>query len=46
MNSKVNLLKFDANIGLNRGVRKSTEIFWYLIKTIFFLSAIPYSYQF
>jgi len=40
--SKVNLGGFDSNIGLNRGAGKLKEISWYLIKVIFFLSAIPY----
>jgi putative colanic acid biosynthesis acetyltransferase WcaF len=46
MKSKVNLSEFDSNIGLNRGTRKSTEIIWYLVKIIFFLSAIPYPSRF
>jgi putative colanic acid biosynthesis acetyltransferase WcaF len=46
MESKVNLSSFDANIGLNRGVRKLTEMMWYLVKIIFFLSAIPYPSSF
>ncbi|MFV8372670.1 WcaF family extracellular polysaccharide biosynthesis acetyltransferase [Flavobacterium sp. LB2P74] len=46
MKSKVNLSKFDANIGLNREVQKSTEIIWYLVKIIFFLSSIPYPSSF
>lgn len=46
MKSKVNLSNFDANIGLNRKARKSTEIIWYLVKIIFFLSAIPYPSSF
>lgn len=46
MESKVNLSKFDSSIGLNRGVLKSTEIIWYVIKIIFFLSAIPYPSKF
>jgi putative colanic acid biosynthesis acetyltransferase WcaF len=46
MKSKVNLSKFDGNIGLVRGVRKSTEMLWYLVKIIFFLSAIPYPASF
>lgn len=44
--SKVQLGDFDATIGLRRGVRKSTEIIWYLVKIIFFLSAIPYPSSF
>jgi len=40
--SKVNLAGFDAAIGLDRGVGKLTEISWYFIKMIFFLSAFPW----
>lgn len=46
MDSKVKLSKFDATIGLNRGVRKPIEIIWYLVKMIFFLSSFPYSSNF
>lgn len=46
MESKVNLSQFNANIGLDRGVRKLTEMMWYLVKIIFFLSAIPYPSRF
>lgn len=42
LHSKVNLKAFDAKIGLSRGAGKPKEIFWYLIKRIFFLSSIPY----
>lgn len=44
--SKVCLHQFDASIGLYRGVGKLTEIIWYFVKTIFFLSAIPYPSSF
>jgi len=40
--SKVRLSQFNPSEGGNRGVRKITELTWYLIKVIFFLSAIPY----
>lgn len=40
--SRVQLKNFDASIGLDRGANKLTEISWYLIKVIFFLSALPY----
>lgn len=33
---------FDNSIGLNRGTSKIKEIFWYLTKVVFFLSAMPY----
>jgi putative colanic acid biosynthesis acetyltransferase WcaF len=46
MKSKVNLMNFDGNIGLKRGARKSTEIIWYIVKIIFFLSSIPYPSHF
>ena len=44
--SKVRLKEFDSSIGLNRDVRRSTEIIWYLVKIAFFLSAIPYPSKF
>jgi putative colanic acid biosynthesis acetyltransferase WcaF len=40
--SKVKLGKFDSSIGLERGAGKLKEISWYLVKVIFFLSALPY----
>jgi putative colanic acid biosynthesis acetyltransferase WcaF len=46
MESRVSLSNFDSKKGLNRGVSKSTEIIWYLVKIIFFLSAIPYPSSF
>lgn len=46
MTSKVKLSNFNPNTGLKRGARKSTEIIWYLIKIIFFLSAVPYPSKF
>ena len=44
--SKVNLDKFNPNIGLNRQANKLVEISWYLTKCIFFLSPIPYPTKF
>lgn len=44
--SKVRLSEFDSSIGLNRGVLKSTEMLWYLVKIIFFLSSFPFPSQF
>lgn len=41
--SKVELKNFNPNIGLNRGTGKIKEILWYLIKVLFFLTALPYS---
>lgn len=46
MESNVNLSKFDSSMGLNRGKPKLTEIIWYFIKIIFFLSAVPYPSKF
>lgn len=40
--TKVNLGAFDSSKGLDRGVGKWKEIFWYLIKMVFFLSAFPF----
>jgi len=40
--SKVRLNDFDPKIGLNRGASKFTEITWYLIKMLFFLTAFPF----
>lgn len=48
-NSKIlhtQLDQFDSSIGLNRGASKYKEIFWYIIKVFFFLSALPYPSQF
>ena len=42
LNSKVTLNDFDATVGLHRGANKLKETFWYLVKTVFFLSPIPY----
>ena len=44
--SKVDLSEFDNKIGLDRGASKGVEILWYLIKTFFFLTAIPYPSKF
>lgn len=40
--SKVRLRDFDPSIGLDRGAGKFKEVSWYLVKVIFFLSALPY----
>jgi putative colanic acid biosynthesis acetyltransferase WcaF len=40
--SKVNLRGFDSSIGLERGAGKLKEVSWYLVKVMFFLSALPY----
>ncbi len=42
MDSKVQLVKFDSKIGLDRGVSKTKEILWYFTKIIFFLSPLPF----
>jgi putative colanic acid biosynthesis acetyltransferase WcaF len=44
--SKVRLDLFESKIGLVRCVSKSKEIIWYLIKVLFFLSAVPYPSKF
>lgn len=46
MQTRVNLNSFDSSIGLNRGVSKPKEVFWYLTKILFFLSALPYPSSF
>ena len=43
---QVRLDLFDAKIGLERGVSRAKEIIWYIIKIIFFMSAIPYPSKF
>jgi putative colanic acid biosynthesis acetyltransferase WcaF len=43
---KVTLDKFDSSIGLKRGVSRYKEMFWYIIKIFFFLSAFPYPSKF
>lgn len=40
--SKVNLGGFNSAIGLERGAGKIKEMTWYLVKVVFFLSALPY----
>jgi putative colanic acid biosynthesis acetyltransferase WcaF len=44
--SEVRLQNFDSKIGLNRGASRLKEGVWYLIKTLFFLSALPYPSRF
>jgi putative colanic acid biosynthesis acetyltransferase WcaF len=40
--TNVRLDKFKANTNFDRGAGKFKEMLWYLIKIIFFLSALPY----
>src|SRR5665213_1296234 len=40
--SRVHLNDFDPSIGLDRGASKAKEALWYMIKMLFFLSAIPF----
>ncbi len=40
--SRVALRDFNPSIGLDRGAGKAKEILWYLVKMLFFLSAMPY----
>lgn len=40
--SRVEHYNFDSSYGLNRGASKFKELFWYMIKVFFFLSAMPY----
>ena len=40
--SGVRLAAFDAAVGLDRGAGKLKEILWYLVKVVFFLSALPW----
>lgn len=42
MFSKVKLKNFDASKGLDRGASRIKELFWYMTKVVFFLSALPY----
>jgi putative colanic acid biosynthesis acetyltransferase WcaF len=44
--TKVRLDLFDPKIGLDRGVSMPKEMIWYLIKSLFFLSSIPYPSKF
>lgn len=46
MISKVKLQEFDPNEGLDRSSSKIREAVWYLIKVIFFLSALPFPSKF
>lgn len=39
---KIDLSKFNSRAGLDRGRSRFVEICWYIIKIIFFLSAIPW----
>jgi len=40
--SKVQLQKFNASVGLDRGASRLKEVLWYLAKMLFFLSAFPF----
>lgn len=40
------LKDFDSKVGLDRGASRFKEIFWYLTKVAFFLSALPYPSSF
>ena len=40
--TRVTLDKFDGSVGLDRGRSKLTEVIWYFVKMIFFLSAFPW----
>ncbi|KKM87204.1 hypothetical protein LCGC14_1271270 [marine sediment metagenome] len=40
--SNVSLGKFDPNLGLDRGAGRLKEILWYVMKVLFFLTALPY----
>lgn len=44
--SRVQLGSFDANKNFSRGASKPKEAVWYIIKVIFFLSALPFPYRF
>ena len=46
MSSRVKLQDFDASKGLDRGASRIKELFWYLTKVLFFLSAMPYPSRF
>lgn len=40
--SRVRLDLFDSSSGLDRGASKAKEGIWYIVKLVFFLSALPY----
>jgi len=44
--SRVSLKDFDPKNGLNRGAGRIKEILWYIIKVLFFLTALPYPSSF
>lgn len=46
MNPKVRLDLFNTKVGLDRGATKTKELFWYLTKVCFFLSAVPFPSRF
>ncbi|SDL31877.1 putative colanic acid biosynthesis acetyltransferase WcaF [Catalinimonas alkaloidigena] len=43
--SQVKLKEFNPSVGLDRGVAKWKEGFWYVVKIVFFLSALPYPHH-
>ncbi len=44
--SRVRLKDFDATLNLDRGAPRWKETAWYLIKVLFFISALPYPNHF
>ena len=40
--SRVRLREFDPTHGLDRGANKFKETLWYFVKTVFFLSSVPF----
>jgi putative colanic acid biosynthesis acetyltransferase WcaF len=44
--NKIRLDLFDSKINFERGASTSKFIFWYILKSFFFLSAIPYPSKF
>lgn len=42
MISKVDLSKFDPNLNFNVGKNKFIQVVWYVVKVIFFLTAVPF----
>lgn len=42
MKSNVRLDQFNNSLGLDRGASKFKEILWYVVKRLFFLTALPY----
>lgn len=44
--SRVSLKNFNPKMGLDRGAGKAKEMLWYLVKVLFFLTALPYPSRF